>query len=136
MSEVQIQKAEDGFRWLLVEEGGELHLCHRGFPSRLEALQNLFIHHIMMGTFVGALARGVEGYATLFTGVRLEQEDVEFFWTITGEDGTLIGKSCGQFETMGSAYDNLIVVYTLLTIFVASAAQERVSEKELFEAEQ
>lgn len=115
-------------RWSVVDDINDIHICHTGFSSRHDAIQNLFINHAMMSIFVGSVARGDMEAGANASGVIIENDnDKEFRWKIRSQDGSLTGKSYDAFNNAFEAMDNLIIIYTLLTVFVASVAQERSS---------
>lgn len=124
---VQFYKDDNGeYRWCTVEEDGidDIHVSHKGFPRRFDAAENLFINHAMMGIFVSAVARREEEGGSEASGLSFELKEGKTLWTIR-HDGNLIGMSYFAFDDKFSAMDNLIILYTTLSVFVASMAQKR-----------
>lgn len=114
-------------RWSVIDDINDIHICHTGFSSRHDAIQNLFINHAMMSIFVGSVARGDMEAGANASGISFEKdEEGKFRWNIKSSD-ELTGMSYDGFGNVFEAMNNLIIIYTLLTVFVASIAQERSS---------
>lgn len=124
---VQFYKDDNGkYRWCTVDGEGldDVHVSHCGFSRQLEAAQNLFTNHAMMSIFIGAVARGEEEVGGEASGLSFEIKDGKTIWVIRHND-ELIGMSYFVFDDKYSAMDNLIILYTTLSVFVASMAQKR-----------
>ncbi|KKN19711.1 hypothetical protein LCGC14_0943100, partial [marine sediment metagenome] len=54
--------------------------------------------------------------------------DKKVRWKIRADNGELVGQSHKGFDDTFEAMDNLIITYTMLTVFVAQVAQSRSAE--------
>jgi len=105
------------------------HACHEGFSSNHNAVQNLFINHAMMSIFVGAVARGDAEAGAEATGIYFEEDaDQNVRWKIKSANGEIVGASHKGFDDTFEAMDNLVITYTMLTVFVAQAAQDKAAD--------
>lgn len=112
-------------------DDGAIHACHEGFSSKYNAVQNLFINHAMMSIFVGSVARGDQEVGAEAAGIFFEEDaDEKVRWKIKGANGELTGASHKGFEDTYEAMSNLVITYTMLTVFVAEAAPSRAGELE------
>lgn len=109
-------------RWHIVDDGDVVHACHEGFRNEHGALQNLFINHAMMSIFVAAVAQGGSdgGHGNVYFE---EDADHKIRWKIKANNGEPVGVAHKGFNDMFEAMDNLIITYTMLTVFVAEMAQ-------------
>ena len=117
-------------RWHILEddEDSPVHACHEGFSSKHNALHNLFINHAMMNIFVASVARGSEEEGAR-TNISFEKgNDKKVRWKIRADNGELVGQAHKGFDDTFEAMDNLIITYTMLTVFVAQVAQSRSAE--------
>lgn len=121
-------------RWRVTDgehQGADiLHGCHEGFSSKGGALHNLFVNHMFMNIFVQSAAGGMEVSTDGDSGVWFEEgKDQKIRWKIKSGNGEIVGQSHQGFATEAAATDNLIIIYTMLTMFVAEVAQAKRSDR-------
>jgi len=118
-------------RWNVSDDGDIIHSCHEGFKRRNGALQNLFLNHAMMSVFVRGLA-GSEKRASDDNARSRVQFDIgkddKVWWKIYAVNGEPIGKSHMGFDSEAHSIDNLIMTYTMLSMYIAMHAQENNTE--------
>ena len=117
-------------RWHVLEEAegkGDpdiVHACHEGFSSEHNALQNLIINQTLMSIFVATVARG--NGETASGNVYFEEgKDQKVRWKIRADNNEPVGQAHKGFDDTFEAMDNLLITYTMLTMFVAQVAQAR-----------
>lgn len=103
-----------------------IHQCHEAFESSGEALTNLLNNHALMGIFVADTALG--GVTRKGYQVDFPADEDGTRWVLKDGSDTIIGSSNSSFEDLYLATDNLIITYTLLTMFVSQVAQEKMSD--------
>ncbi len=103
-----------------------MHACHEGFSSDHNSKQNLFINHALMSIFVAGVARA-DGKPAAGNVYFEGDADERIRWKIRADNGEIVGMAHKSFDDTFDAMDNLIITYTMLTVFVASVAQERAS---------
>ncbi len=119
-------------RWKIADtDGGDpIHACHEGFSSKHNALMNLFINHAMMSIWVNAVANG-DGYSPKLekgsVQFRKSKKDGKTRWRITAANGEIVGASHKGFDDKSLAADNLIMTYTMLAMYIAQHALDKVS---------
>jgi len=126
---------EDRWRVYDPEEDVVIHACHEGFSSKHNALTNLFINHTMMSMWVRATAQG-KGYSEevtfpIFgTGYVTFEDDKKgkVRWQLKSTNGEIVGASHKGFETKSLAADNLIMTYTMLAMYIAQHALDKVGK--------
>lgn len=126
---VEFYKDKGGkeYRWHILEDGEDapIHACHEGFSSRHRALQNLFINHSMMSLFVNCIARGDITLGQNLSNIRFDEGGDGIRWKIQSDNHEIVGMAHRGYKTIYDAVDNLIITYTMLTMYVAQAAQAR-----------
>lgn len=134
MSTVKFYKDKSNeHRWHVLDEDearqGEspiVHACHEGFSSEHNALQNLIINHTMLSIFVATVARGNGEDSSPAGNVYFEAgRDEKARWKIKADNGEIVGQSHKGFDDTFEAMQNLLITYTMLSVFVAQVAQER-----------
>jgi len=118
-------------RWRIVDEDEVIHTCHEGFVRSGGALHNLFLNHAMIGVFVTRLAGGSNEDVSSDDeeNIRFDTgNDEKIWWKIQSKNGKIIGKSHKGFDSKTLAVDNLIMTYTMLSMFIAMHAHERNTE--------
>lgn len=121
---INIGKFDSGkFSWSVLIEGDLLHESEWRFISEKAVFDHLLMVHAMMQIFVnGAATESISKTKT----VDIFDSDGQLGWIILTDKGAL-EKSSRVFETNGEAFENLIRVYTDLTIFIASIAKSKVA---------
>lgn len=110
------------FSWSVLIEGDSLHESELRFISERAAFDHLLMVHAMMQVFVnGAVAESSSKTGT----VEIFDSDGKLGWIILTGKGAL-EKSSRVFETSGEAFENLLRVYTELTLFITSIAKSKV----------
>ena len=119
-------------RWRIMEEGDDspIHACHEGFSGRHKAFQNLLINHSMMSIFVNSVARGEIKLGKDLGNVRFDEDGDGIRWKIEADNHETVGMAHRGYKTIYDAVDNLIITYTMLTMYVAQAAQARTNVDE------
>ncbi len=120
---------EDRWRVVDIEEDDIIHACHEGFSSKHNALMNLFINHTMMSIWVNAVANG-DFYKLRFKEGAVDFEndrDGRIRWQIRASNGEIVGASHKGFNDKHLAADNLIMTYTMLAMYIAQFALDKVS---------
>ena len=114
-------------RWHILGEDDEvIHACHEGFSSKHNALNNLFINHTLMGIFVAQVAQGNRSDNLTGASVYFEVDKAEKDrWKVRGANGEPVGQAHKGFEDTFEAMDNLVMTYTMLSMFVAGVAQSK-----------
>ena len=119
-------------RWHVLEEAegvGDpdiVHACHEGFSSEHNALQNLIINQTLMSIFVATVARGNGEAATGNVYFEPEKNGEKVRWKIRADNNEIVGQAHKGFDDTFEAMQNLLITYTMLTMFVAQVAQARV----------
>ena len=111
------------FSWSVLIEGDPLHESELRFISEKAAFDHLLMVHAMMQVFVnGAAAESSSKTRT----VEIFDSDGKLGWIVLTDKGVL-EKSSRVFETSGEAFENLLRVYTELTLFITSIAKSKVA---------
>lgn len=121
--------SEDRWRIVGSDEDDIIHACHEGFSGKHNALTNLFINHAMMSIWIRHVAKG-DGYKLKFDKgtVNFENDrDGKIRWQIKASNGEIVGASHKGFNDKHLAADNLIITYTMLAMYIAQFALDRVS---------
>lgn len=114
------------FSWSVLIEGDLLHESEWRFISERAVFDHLLMVHAMMQIFVNGAASEANPKTKT---VEIIEIDGGLRWLILIENGEL-EKSSRVFETSGEAFENLLRVYTELTLFIASIAKSKVIDHE------
>jgi len=117
---------EDRWRVYDPEEDVVIHACHEGFSSKHNALTNLFINHTMMSIWVRAIAQG-DAFGT--EHITFDDDNKgKVRWQIRSTNGEIVGASHKGFDAKSLAADNLIMTYTMLVMYIAQFALDKVGK--------
>ena len=114
-------------RWHILGEGDEvIHACHEGFSSKHNALNNLFVNHALMAIFLAQVAQGnrpdnLKGASVYFE----EDKGGKDRWKVRAANGEPVGQAHKGFDDTFEAMDNLVMTYTMLSMFVAGVAKSK-----------
>jgi uncharacterized protein YegP (UPF0339 family) len=119
-------------RWHVLGDGGEvIHACHEGFKQKQGALHNMILNNTMLGIFVSSLAKGGE----VLTGdgesdgvYFASDADEKVRWKVRAGNNELVGQSHKGFDNIEAAMNDLIILYTMLSVRVAELASMRASQ--------
>jgi len=130
---VRIYKSHGGFRWQVViasklcNEPSDrmlIHISRDQFPSRENALNHLLMVHARMLIFVNLAAVSSKKPSKT---IKLEQVEDRLRWNVVDEKG-VIDSSYNLFESAEETFENLLRVYTELTLFITSIAKSNIGD--------
>lgn len=125
---IGIDELDSGkFSWSVLIEGDQLHESEWRFISERAVFDHLLMVHAMMQIFVNGAASEANPKTKT---VEIIDIDGGLGWLILLKNRGALEKSSRVFETPGEAFENLLRVYTELTLFIASIAKSKVIDHE------
>jgi len=111
---------ENRWRILEADEGEEIiNKSTEGFSTHGGAKNNLLVAYSLISLYLVALVQDGSFEAIEF----YEDEDGKHRWRVTSDNNEIVAAAHKGFATEGEAKNNLLITYTMISTYLAMAAQ-------------
>lgn len=112
----------DENRWRILEGEGSEEIINKsteGFSTSGGARNNLLVAYSLVSTYLVAVVQKSKFDAVDF----YEDEDGKHRWRVTADNNEIVAAAHKGFGTEGAAKNNLLITYTMISTYLAMAAQ-------------